>query len=1701
MNVDFNLLLHKPIDVKKCENVFKKLGKCHFKWDYGFLKTSLVSIKLKRRGKSIINDVQELCNKEFGFGSIEISEKKSLMQRNVNHNNIRLETFNDEPLFFHISSINNKENKSFNSSIFSPNQLGSYFHFFGRCQMNLLENNVICVMYDFVESINHLLHDFLDEYNGKLITPVALDYQVSYVWGFEPNLSKDEDLVTLLHQSSVFLYRKSHHITRPGLLYHDPEAAFEHPNISLTKDVPHVTTFSVNLFTKTKGKIRGSHVCEDLGRLLNVTLKEIFYRKHSETHLQWKFSCNVPFPELCFGEYEVSMFNEVYTICVGTEQSKSLDRVIKKPSNSRNFNVDCFPNDFVELCRGIENNEIFFAKCVSSPVSYAGYFTAVDQRYVEKRFGIDFSSILRKNFKMIDIPGIRFRAQRHSFKNTFVDDIVAVKLFEFEHWVSENDVNERTSKLSHPKNALTTSLIELFAHMNEYEELMPLIETVYNFSAAESQEVPCTLHNKDEFDKGFIRFKTVKNENYIDVPNTLELIESIKDNKADIFNIEKCGYLPQSPFPIGKYLGIIGSTDDIEAQTTAMLQAQNVMYDHTHSDLVMLDLPQTDEEIKKEVEDKVDLFYRRNLLISKGYPEKIIAEIGGKIDLGTLELTDDEWSDIEADFGDVWPELIEDEKTGKDVAILEPMFEMTEPEIQISNEIENLLQPELPDDPEKILELIREKKVSKASTIAEEFEKGLEVNDEAEVETESELDQSGDIEPETDSDSDEQGITIDVLKMKPKETYNYNNWDDSSKKEPIRKELPDSEDWDIDLSQPDTVQSDFGIIMSIDPETARDLDDAISLRTIHARNHKTKEEKKFFLVGIHIADVSQFVKPHTNLDSEAIERSNTIYIVQRAIPMLPRLLCEQLCSLNCHDLTEDGEIDALGDTTKLAFSITLLMNENGEVITRPWIGKTRIVSSSRLTYEQAQMMIKNETDQLIDINDVDPSVLKNGPLKVSSEYRSEDGTPLIIDKVKDVPLEFLINAVQNLWALAKIMRHNRFYENYSVSLPNKEIKFKTEETTVTLSNGKEEQRAVPVDIYKKGTFEANWLVEEFMLLANIWVGKTLILCVPDLALFRSHEVPKDNKYWSFFTTNLAKRFSKKHSILKDLINFNIADQEEVSKSMNRVHEYLAELKENEPEPNSEKIGGLTIDEFIQFLGNVLIICQSSAGYTNVSAGAQTWKTLCKLKHLAPEFAESNLNLVLDLFAKQSHYALNFNHYMHFTSPIRRYPDVMAHRLLYVLYLNQLKYLEHSPETYHSHSFFRLLALFSDNQLETTIRKRLVKPLKASSWKSDFLSMSMSNEWVLKAISQRQKFFIPTIKANFFLDHPQYHKYFSFLTKDSESKELGELLTLNLKKEVEHHSERNKRQKLLGRESTKLYYAFLFKDEDYIKERVIVQAIQKSRMKLYVFSNDTTIQYDYPTKIYNTEILSKQFNKIGAGLRKKYNLKNLVYNYRYMEKLEKDQNLCFKIYFFDIDILGREERTYIFIDEENKDYELPNVIKEGKIYSIEINLFSPLQVNVKSDFESIPARLICYIPWKSLQKKKEKFTNVMPVWNDFKSNVKQIYGKRANSVLSNNDIGTSEIEICVGKLHENLNHLYKNIRFDTFKENIKIAKQRAILLEDDDFTDHIKVLNYMIEMNYHNNFALPKRVIGDYNKHQVYLEFFTVEQMQEAEEFV
>ena len=203
------------------------------------------------------------------------------------------------------------------------------------------------------------------------------------------------------------------------------------------------------------------------------------------------------------------------------------------------------------------------------------------------------------------------------------------------------------------------------------------------------------------------------------------------------------------------------------------------------------------------------------------------------------------------------------------------------------------------------------------------------------------------------------------------------------------------------------------LTFTIDPADAKDFDDALSFRKLDDGNYE---------VGVHIADVTHYVKPHDIVDEEARKRGTSVYLVDRTVPMLPEKLCNKLCSLRPHE-------------EKLTFSAVFVLTPLGKIVDR-WYGKTVIYSDHRFAYEDAQ------------------AIIEAGP-KVSHDGVSEE--------IRD--------AVLVLHGLASRLRKKRFAAG-AISFERPEMKVEVDE------------KGRPVNVYQKVSKEANWLIEEFMLLAN-----------------------------------------------------------------------------------------------------------------------------------------------------------------------------------------------------------------------------------------------------------------------------------------------------------------------------------------------------------------------------------------------------------------------------------------------------------------------------------------------------------------------------------------------------------------------------------------------------------------------------------------
>mgnify|MGYP001391714866 CR=1 FL=1 len=328
--------------------------------------------------------------------------------------------------------------------------------------------------------------------------------------------------------------------------------------------------------------------------------------------------------------------------------------------------------------------------------------------------------------------------------------------------------------------------------------------------------------------------------------------------------------------------------------------------------------------------------------------------------------------------------------------------------------------------------------------------------------------------------------------------------------------------------------------ITIDPVNAKDYDDALSLKIIN---------DDLYEVGIHIADVSHYLKENSAMEKEAYERGTSVYLVDRVVPMLPEKLSNELCSLR-----EKEE--------KYTFSAVFQMNKKSEVL-KEWYGKTIINSNRRFSYEEVNYVLKKKTKRI----DKDVSVKKENEIISETLYR----TLLVLN------------------SLAKNLREDRIKKG-ALSFERKEVYFKL--------NKKNE----PENVLYKEHGEANKLIEEFMLLANKKVASYINKKKSKKPfVYRVHDNPDEEKLYN---------------LQKTITTFGY-DFNPKSKNINKALNELLEQCKGKKEQN-------LIDTL-------------------------TLRSMSKA-----EYATNNIG----------HYGLGFNHYTHFTSPIRRYPDVLVHRLFY-----------------------------------------------------------------------------------------------------------------------------------------------------------------------------------------------------------------------------------------------------------------------------------------------------------------------------------------------------------------------------------------------------------------------------------------------------
>jgi ribonuclease R len=318
------------------------------------------------------------------------------------------------------------------------------------------------------------------------------------------------------------------------------------------------------------------------------------------------------------------------------------------------------------------------------------------------------------------------------------------------------------------------------------------------------------------------------------------------------------------------------------------------------------------------------------------------------------------------------------------------------------------------------------------------------------------------------------------------------------------------------------------LTFTIDPSDAKDFDDAISFREVVNGEYE---------IGIHIADVSHYVKVGSALDTEARERGTSVYLVDRTIPMLPEILSNDLCSLVPHQ-------------DRLTMSVVFTIDKNAKVKSE-WFGRTVIHSQKRFTYEEAEESIKKA----------------------------------------NTPLHKELSILNNL---AKKLTRERFASG-AISLDQEEVKFVLD------------PKGVPIKVIKKERGDSNRLIEEFMLLANKKVAEVLSpkkikgILSDNVSIYRIHDEPSREKMadLAFFLRSLGYKISLQNGIIPTY-------------EINKLLQSLAGKSEADT------------------VHRAVIRSMAKAIYSTKNIG---------------------------------HYGLAFQYYTHFTSPIRRYPDIMIHRLL------------------------------------------------------------------------------------------------------------------------------------------------------------------------------------------------------------------------------------------------------------------------------------------------------------------------------------------------------------------------------------------------------------------------------------------------------
>lgn len=344
------------------------------------------------------------------------------------------------------------------------------------------------------------------------------------------------------------------------------------------------------------------------------------------------------------------------------------------------------------------------------------------------------------------------------------------------------------------------------------------------------------------------------------------------------------------------------------------------------------------------------------------------------------------------------------------------------------------------------------------------------------------------------------------------------------------------------------------LTFTIDPRDAKDFDDALSFRELEGGD---------FEIGIHIADVSHYLKTDSVLEEEAYNRATSVYLVDRVVPMLPEILSNNACSLRPKE-------------DKYTFSAVFTMDRQARVKDQ-WFGRTVTHSDERFAYEEAQ------------------HIIETGKARIPENISIRENAYSVSDEI--------VSAICTMDDLAKKMRKLRMRHG-AISFDKVEVKFNLD------------AKNEPVGVYFKESKDANKLIEEFMLLANRKVAEYIGKQKPEKTfVYRIHDEPDEEKLIAL--NGIVKRFGH---------NLNFKNKKALNSSLNQLLEDVKGKKEQ------------------NLVDTLAIRSMSKAVYSTDNIG---------------------------------HYGLAFDYYTHFTSPIRRYPDVMVHRLLHQ-YLNGAKSFAEEP---------------------------------------------------------------------------------------------------------------------------------------------------------------------------------------------------------------------------------------------------------------------------------------------------------------------------------------------------------------------------------------------------------------------------------------